>query len=123
MTDTKRQEIINKAIFHLFDCMSKATDDFFKPLGPEAMTGAEYGEIQVTAAANYLRYCIHNNIAEDGREMALELILNGMRIKPSNLEDQAPKIFSDQQKLDLNMSITQPKSEFVIIEDNKMSPQ
>lgn len=121
MTDSIRQGIINKAIFHLFDCMSKSTDDFFKPLGPNAMTGPECGEIQVTAAANYLRYCIHNNIKEDGRDEAIELIMEGMKFKPENIDDQSPKLFSDQEKVDFGMNIVQiPSSDSIIIEDNKM---
>jgi hypothetical protein len=123
MTDTKRQQIVNKAIFHLFDSLSKATEDFFKPLGSKSMTAAEYGEIQVTAAANYLRYCIHNNIVEDGREKALDLIIEGMRQKPSNLNDQSPKMFSDQKKVDLNITISEPQSRFIVPEDNKVSLQ
>jgi len=97
---SNRKQVIDKAIFHLFDALSSANEKFFRPLTEEAITPQEYGEIQVTAAANYLRYCVFSNIAEADREKAIDLICEGMKVKPTNMDDQEPKLFSDQQKVD-----------------------
>ena len=102
---SERRLVIAKAIFHLFDALSLANEKFFRPLTEEALTNEEFGEIQVTAAANYLRYCIFANIAEADREKAIELICEGMKVMPTNMDDQEPKVFADQQKVDFNSII------------------
>ena len=98
------RETLDKAIFHLFNHLQIAKEQYFRPLSEEALTNEEYCEIQITAVANYLRYTIHACVKPESRNDVIDKICEGMKveIELKAVEEEITIVhpFPDAQKVD-----------------------
>jgi len=82
----QRREVLAKTTNYLFDNLSLANSKFFRNLASGAITDAEYGQIQILAAANFLRYIIHTNVAKESVDEVIGNVLLGMKQAPPVVE-------------------------------------
>lgn len=81
-----RRKVLAKTTNYLFDNLSVANEKFFRKLTADAITDAEYGQIQILAAANFLRYIIHTNVAAESVETVINNVLAGMKEPPPKVD-------------------------------------
>jgi hypothetical protein len=82
----KRHAVLAKTTNYLFDNLALANEKFFRKLTADAVTDSEYGQIQILAAANFLRYIIHSNVAEESVDEVITNVMLGMKEAPPHIE-------------------------------------
>jgi len=82
----ERHAVLAKTTNYLFDNLSVANQKFFRMITAEAMTDAEYGQIQILAAANFLRYIVHTNVSKDSVDEVITNVMGGLREAPEYIE-------------------------------------
>lgn len=82
----ERAEILAKTTNYLFDNLALANDKFFRKLAAGAITDPEYGQIQILAAANFLRYIIHTNVAKESVNEVVDNVMLGLKEAPPRIE-------------------------------------
>jgi hypothetical protein len=78
----ERAKLLGLATKHLFDHLAHTNEKFFRKLTADSITDPEYGQIQITATANFLRYLIHTNIAAKDTDYVITQMMEGMRVAP-----------------------------------------
>jgi len=87
MTIEDRKKTIHKAILQLSDHLMITAEKYFRPLTEKALTDAEYGEIQLSAAVNFLRFTIYTLVSEKDREFVIDEMAKAMKV-PSTPKTQ-----------------------------------
>lgn len=86
-TTPERAKLLGLATKHLFDHLAHTNEKFFRKLTVDSITDPEYGQIQLTAAANFLRYLIHTNVAAKDTDFVITQIMEAMRIAPPMVDE------------------------------------
>jgi hypothetical protein len=81
-----RRKVLAKTTNYLFDNLSVANEKFFRKITLDAITDAEYGQIQILAAANFLRYIIHTNVAPESIDTVVTNVMGGLKEPPPKVE-------------------------------------
>lgn len=111
----ERAEVLAKTTNYLFDNLALANDKFFRKLAVGSITDPEYGQIQILAAANFLRYIIHTNVAKESVNEVIDNVMPGLKEAPEHVE--RPENAEIEAK---NASLSQGKK--IIVDDEIKAP-
>jgi len=119
----ERHAVLAKTTNYLFDNLSVANEKFFRKLAVDAITNSEYGQIQILAAANFLRYIIHTNVAKESVDEVINNVMGGLKEpppyveRPENAEIEARNRAieeANKKKIILDGEVQAPKAQPII---------
>lgn len=122
VTEARRQ-VLAKTTNYLFDNLAVANEKFFRKLSEGSMTDSEYGQIQILAAANFLRYIIHRNVSKDSVNTVIDNVMGGLKEAPPEVErpenvdiDARNKELEERnsQKIILNDDVEVPREKSIV---------
>ncbi len=111
-----RREVLAKTTNYLFDNLALANDKFFRKLSAGAITDAEYGQVQILAAANFLRYIIHTNVAKESIDDVIDNVILGMKQAPPKV-DRPENVEIDAKNAELERRLEEERNPKIILND------